>query len=285
MDKNISFISCHESFLNVENVEMKLILSDDTLSPENKFGKEMHLHFHTEAVVCNGEEATITFENKKLVIHRGEIALYPEKLLHVIKNSDFKTHCFGLYFKKLPVKCNVDLYSSLVKLLQLEDAVIFRIGTEKCAEITAMTENKNISTQSLLRVFNFLLSLSEQVDKTKSDFERNSLANYSIILVKELEQVVDRHYAKRMTNEEVAVLLNISSRQLYEIVKKRYSTSMQQLFIRKRLEKAIALIANTELTISQICDQIGWSTNLTSFFKAFKSKYGVPPSEYRESLR
>ena len=38
----------------------------------------------------------------------------------------------------------------------------------------------------------------------------------------------------------------------------------------------------SEEIIEQICEKIGWSSNKSTFFKAFKKKYGMPPGRYRE---
>lgn len=48
-----------------------------------------------------------------------------------------------------------------------------------------------------------------------------------------------------------------------------------------RLDHCRELLANTDLTISQIADETGYN-ELAALSKAFKQKYGIPPSQYRK---
>jgi transcriptional regulator GlxA family with amidase domain len=87
---------------------------------------------------------------------------------------------------------------------------------------------------------------------------------------------------QRVSNEEMAARLNVSKRHLSKIVLRRYGMSLQQVFSQKRLEMSEELLKTTDFSIEQICEKIGWSSNKSTFFKAFKKKYGMPPGRYRE---
>jgi len=56
-------------------------------------------------------------------------------------------------------------------------------------------------------------------------------------------------------------------------------------FIRSiRLKKAVYLLENSQLTISQICYEVGFNTP-KYFTKLFKEEYNILPSAYTSSVR
>lgn len=53
---------------------------------------------------------------------------------------------------------------------------------------------------------------------------------------------------------------------------------------RRRLEKAKQLLASSNREITEVCLEVGYES-LGSFSSLFRSTYGMPPQEYRRTLR
>ncbi|WP_241781571.1 AraC family transcriptional regulator [Paenibacillus sp. DMB5] len=63
-----------------------------------------------------------------------------------------------------------------------------------------------------------------------------------------------------------------------------YNTSPLKWLRNRRLIKAKELLAETDLSVTDICFSSGFE-NIAHFSKVFKEKFGLPPSEFRQQLK
>lgn len=67
---------------------------------------------------------------------------------------------------------------------------------------------------------------------------------------------------------------------LSRVVKKATGKGFKEVVDGNRLSKAAFLLKNTELSVSDIADQCGWS-NIRQFYRKFQQEYGCTPKVYR----
>ncbi|MBU3010691.1 helix-turn-helix domain-containing protein [Polaribacter vadi] len=79
---------------------------------------------------------------------------------------------------------------------------------------------------------------------------------------------------------ELAMLMHMSRSNLLRKIKKETELSASQFIRQVRLEKGKELLEETELTVSEISYQVGFSNN-SYFIKCFREQYGLSPGEYR----
>ncbi|MGG3308372.1 AraC family transcriptional regulator [Paenibacillus lautus] len=63
-----------------------------------------------------------------------------------------------------------------------------------------------------------------------------------------------------------------------------YHTSPLKWIRNRRLDKAKELLAETDLTVTDVCFSSGFE-NIAHFSKVFKEKFGFPPSEFRQKQK
>lgn len=80
---------------------------------------------------------------------------------------------------------------------------------------------------------------------------------------------------------ELADAINMSRSNLLRKIKKQTGLSVSQFIRLVRLEEAEKLLYNTELTVSEISYQVGFS-NTSYFIKCFREHWGYPPGESRK---
>ncbi len=97
--------------------------------------------------------------------------------------------------------------------------------------------------------------------------------------------IIDTFFEECMTEEcteeNLAKLLNLSRRQLQRVLMKHYGMGFREKRRTARLDHAGWLLRTTGMSISQICEIVGYQSE-PSFFKAFKDQYGVSPAIYRQ---
>lgn len=89
------------------------------------------------------------------------------------------------------------------------------------------------------------------------------------------------HFAS-ITLEQLAEMLKLSPRQTQRAVRKQYGMSFQDKKLQSRMEAASRLLQTTNLSISNIADQIGFAS-LEQFSNTFKKYHGITASQFRKS--
>ena len=74
----------------------------------------------------------------------------------------------------------------------------------------------------------------------------------------------------------------ISRSNLYRLFIKRFGISPKQYIIKQRLNKAVKLLVNDELSVKEISSNCGFSDD-KYFSRIFKEKYGYSPSKLRQN--
>ena len=67
---------------------------------------------------------------------------------------------------------------------------------------------------------------------------------------------------------------------IYQLIKKCTGLSYTDYLSGLRMEKAVTLLTETSLSANKVAEMCGF-TNVNTFYKAFKKKYGVAPGQYK----
>jgi AraC-like DNA-binding protein len=87
---------------------------------------------------------------------------------------------------------------------------------------------------------------------------------------------------RRMSHQEIADHVQLSAEYLSSLFKKYTGTSIKQYITVVRLERALHLLMETPMNVSQVAEALGYD-NIYFFSKQFKDYYGAPPSHYKWS--
>lgn len=98
--------------------------------------------------------------------------------------------------------------------------------------------------------------------------------------ISEAVRYIQFHYQGIKSLDEISGFCNISRNHLTRLFQKQFHTTLQDYLTQYRLSKAQELLIGTSLSISEIAFQVGYQNEL-NFLRAFKKKYGLPPSQWR----
>lgn len=134
------------------------------------------------------------------------------------------------------------------------------------------------SMRSLLT--NRQLLLSTQVGRNIGDTE-TGLSRLDKKFVNELRAlIVSRLDDPTLTVESIGKEMGLSRVQLFRKTKALLGGGTNDLILNLRLEKACALLRNPDLTVAEIADQTGF-TSQSYFSTVFKTRFGVSPKDWR----
>lgn len=119
-------------------------------------------------------------------------------------------------------------------------------------------------------------------------------SGYSLILSKKSDSknkyvtfttaYIQEHYAEKILINDIADALNISSRYLSKVFFEQTNVTILNYLNIYRINQAIDLMINTNLTLTEISAQIGLKDS-QHFSKLFNNVIGLPPYKYRKLLR
>nr|WP_246351700.1 helix-turn-helix transcriptional regulator [Deinobacterium chartae] len=91
---------------------------------------------------------------------------------------------------------------------------------------------------------------------------------------------IDREYAQPLDLEALARSVNMSAGHLSRQFKQAYGESPYAYLMTRRIERAMALLQRGDLSVTEVCFEVGCSS-LGTFSTRFTELVGVPPSLYR----
>ena len=91
---------------------------------------------------------------------------------------------------------------------------------------------------------------------------------------------IDREYAEPLDVEALARGVNMSAGHLSRQFRLAYGESPYSYLMTRRIERAMALLRRGDLSVTDVCFEVGCSS-LGTFSTRFTELVGVPPSVYR----
>ena len=99
--------------------------------------------------------------------------------------------------------------------------------------------------------------------------------------VRRVRDRMDRDYAQPLDVEALARGVHMSAGHLSRQFKLAYGESPYSYLMTRRIERAMALLRRGDLSVTEVCFEVGCSS-LGTFSTRFTELVGVPPSVYRE---
>jgi AraC-like DNA-binding protein len=90
----------------------------------------------------------------------------------------------------------------------------------------------------------------------------------------------DRHYAEPLDLEALAAIAGLSKFHFQRLFKSTYGITPAAYVSERRVERAQDLLRATNLTVTEVCHAVGFSS-LGSFSSRFRELVGETPSEFQ----
>ena len=115
------------------------------------------------------------------------------------------------------------------------------------------------------------------VTSTSADTQRLR----DLALLRQVRDRMDREYAQPLDVEALARGVHMSAGHLSRQFRLAYGESPYSYLMTRRIERAMALLRRGDLSVTEICFEVGCSS-LGTFSTRFSELVGVSPSVYRE---
>lgn len=266
-----------------------------TVRPHSRFVDfPEHRHNYVEIMYVAQGSITHFIEGKELVLHKGDVLMLNQQVVHSIKRADYQD--IGINFIALPEFFEVPLSMLggenvlarfVTSVFRQKDPVshylLFRLQENEQVEnlMENMVEsmlhgyvNEDIINQySMGIVFLHLLNHLENLS-------HNSSMDYKETVVQAVLGYINSD-CKNASLMRIAEDTHQSITALSKLIKQKTGYNFKELLQRKRFQMAVHLLCDTKLSIEEIALDVGYE-NQSYFFRQFKERYGMTPHKYRK---
>ena len=102
-----------------------------------------------------------------------------------------------------------------------------------------------------------------------------------LALLRRVRDRIDRDYAQPLDVEALARGAHMSAGHLSRQFRLAYGESPYSYLMTRRIERAMALLRRGDLSVTEVCFEVGCSS-LGTFSTRFSELVGMPPSAYRQ---
>ncbi len=101
-----------------------------------------------------------------------------------------------------------------------------------------------------------------------------------LAVLRRVRDRIDREYAQPLDVEALARGAHMSAGHLSREFKRAYGESPYSYLMTRRIERAMALLRRGDLSVTEVCFEVG-SSSLGTFSTRFTELVGMPPSIYK----
>ena len=150
---------------------------------------------------------------------------------------------------------------------------------ELLGAVTAQLRKRNILQQWFTVK---LQEINESTEPEIDEFTKFAPLFASCSQLKKIYEFINAHYHESIGLQDVAKHFGFSAAYLTELVKKQTGEPINRWIIKRRLTAARTLLLETEKSVEQIAEEVGYQS-LNHFFRQFRQYYGNSPGAWRKA--
>jgi len=262
-----------EKILIKTPVRLDTVFQDEACFTYLKEG-EMSCTSPTDNVSIQAEESVLLRCGNYL---SNAIQKYPAKTCEVFAVHLYPDILKELYKNEFPTFIKDDPHKPYIRKIDKQDVIAHFIQS-----LDFYFENPSLVTDDLLKLkIKELILLLLQTDNAG-----NIVTLFSHLFNPRqagLFEIVEAHVYSSISIVELARLTGRSLSTFKRDFETQFNDTPANFIKEKKLEKALELLQSTELSVSEICYEVGFQ-DTSHFTKTFKKKYHQSPSEYRKKF-
>ncbi|MEM1123254.1 MAG: AraC family transcriptional regulator [Bacteroidota bacterium] len=250
--------------------------------------REGYVSNHVVSICLAGQQRIETYDGEIFIVKAGEVLFIPRGLYYITdllpKNGTFKSLLF--YFDDAIIQ----EFLSTTRVTEIKREEVpnhLKFGIVPTLELFAESLI-HIYQSNQLRNKNFLnVKILELLFLLNTLVPEQELANFLFRLTlpqkRNIKDFMEHNFDKPLKVEDYAYLTGRSLSTFRRDFKAYYDLTPQKWLKEKRLDKAVSILAQKEVSVTELAYEVGYE-NISYFIKEFKTKMGQSPKQYILSL-
>jgi len=229
-----------------------------------------------------------------LYCHDGSLMLHLDQNTHtMVKDSFALISPMAVHGFSCPETCSCTFIHVPEKVfLQVEhifslsaqhtgyifEGSVFKEAVMKIYEF-AKKNDQTIASYYAMILLTLCVRCMQETQTQVISYEGNSYP-----LLREILLFIQNNYKNTITLDLLCAKFNISKSSMSRLINKDLQSSLPELINKYRMLEANHLLLQTQQSVAEISDQLGYSS-VCSFNRNFLKQYGVAPREYRKQQR
>ena len=258
-----------------------------SLAQDNEARKRMHSHSFFELhCILNGSYCYTEEENKQVSLSAGDFLLIPPHVRHSTENTVQNSEVFALTFE--PIESASPALRRVVAALHSASCCYGRMTRETVTVIELLMREIHHGqlsyAQNVKALLNMLLIELIRVIVPSELWQEDTGLSAGVCdhRLAALEKYMLDNPETYFTVSELAEYVNLSTKQLNNIVQKDLGVSAKTFIDRLKSNCARKLLLETDLTLYEISCRLGF-TDHNNFNRFFKRVEGISPGLFRLS--
>lgn len=244
------------------------------------------IHSHTdmtEIIYVLKGTGVYLIGTRRYIVGEGDIIILNSNVIHEEYLGEKSLHVISLGISNLRLKnlpSNTLLRNDQLPILRKSETSLY------CGKLIEMIywsnaekiEGRDESCHYLLRAL--ITTLSNNALKKNSE----AIQGQSHALTDSICLYINNNFDKELSLNTLAKLFHVNKYHLSHIFKDNMQISITDYILHRRIGEAQSKLLETDYSISQISDYVGFS-NIGYFDRQFKKIVGMTPNEYRNSKK
>ena len=227
-----------------------------------------HFHRNLELIYVIEGNLNLTISQEKAELKKGDFSLVLSNQIHSFESSKDS--------KVLVVVFSEDFVPKFASSIKGKQAKDIKFNCSKPVENLIKENLTKDDTALYMKKACFYAVCSEFTENTEFEDRRDK----SDFLMGELLDYIAEHYMENISLKLLSEKFGYEYHYLSRLLSKNYNINFKELLNRYRIEKALELLQDTDMSITEVALKSGFQS-IRNFNLIFKEATGVSPNEYR----
>ncbi len=241
-----------------------------------------HSHEFVELVYVESGTAVQKLNGESINLQEGDMFIIADRgVEHYIRPTceENKFRVINIIFRHDFISFDYSVFRPVTPVSTLYNPVMKRMVESAMQEY----EDRGIFVDEMIKGTLYLL-LGNLARMYTNGSAGRTQRNRNTMYVMQAVRYISENFSEKLMLDDIANHVGLSPGYLQKLFKKERNTSVIEYLLRYRVEQSCKLLIETEKTISDISDSIGFS-DIKNFYYAFKKVICMTPNEYRQTHR
>lgn len=279
----IDLKSDRSEHVRYNNADLPLYLQKGLLSSYPNYAAECHWHDDIEFIVVLSGKMQYNINGQIVTLEAGNGIFVNSRQFH-FGYSDTFTECKFLCVILHPVSLCVSHYIEQSFIAPILDDVLLPyhlLHSDTDWENRIINALCDMFEAEELKIISLFFDIWNELYKHKGSLIQNTFnKNSKLNILKKMISFIQNNYKEKINLSDIANTGSVGKTECC-IIFKRYTNLTPILYLNDyRLRKSVKLLTETDLTISEICYEVGFS-GASYFTEIFSKTFHCTPKAYR----